>query len=185
VRLIDKDFIIDIRNELSPRDIIAESREWGPTYGVTVENFEGELERPRPAVVRVTIHLNNVSLRLWSRAVATRILEDFGEPVFLDDVSFDEHDRRAVYTMVDCHDGRMIPKSVMVHVGDFWEQVFITIVNWVAIDPPMPLENDYQFLRNQQEKFGTEDLARRSLVWGTDRLRTYYNRNRENSESSG
>jgi hypothetical protein len=79
----------------------------------TVEKFEWELERPRPAVVRV------ISLRLWSKAVATRILEDFGEPVFLDDVSFDEHDRRVVYAMVDCHDGRMIPKSVMVHIGDF------------------------------------------------------------------
>jgi hypothetical protein len=61
--------------------------------------------------------------------VVTRILEDFGEPVFLDDVSFDRQDRRAVYVMVHCHDGRMIPKSVMVHVGGFWEQVFITVID--------------------------------------------------------
>jgi hypothetical protein len=72
-----------------------------------------------------------------------RILEDFGEPVFLDDVSFDGQDRRAIYVMVDCHDGRMIPKSVMVRVGGFWEQVFVTIIDWTAIDPPVPLENDY------------------------------------------
>jgi hypothetical protein len=108
--------------------------------------------------------------------VTTRILKDFGEPIFLDDVSFDGQDRRAVYAMVDCHDGRMIPKSVMVHVGDFWEQVFVTIIDWAAIDPPTLLEDDYQFLQNQQGKFGTEDLVRQSLVWGTDIIRTYYNR---------
>jgi hypothetical protein len=119
VRLIDRDFIIDILNELSPRDIIAESREWDPTYGVIVEKFEGEPERPRLAVIRVTVYLNNIPLRLWYRAVAIRILEDFGEPVFLDDVFFDGHDRMAVYVMVDCRDGRMIPKSVIVRVWGF------------------------------------------------------------------
>jgi hypothetical protein len=119
VRLTDRDFIIDILNELSPRNIIAESRQWGPTYGVTIEKFEGEPERPRSATVRVTVHLKNIPLRLWSRAVTTRILEDISELVFLVDVSFDGRDRRAVYVMVDCHDGRMIPKSVMVHVGGF------------------------------------------------------------------
>jgi hypothetical protein len=41
VRLTDRDFIIDILNELFPRDIITENREWCPTYGVTVEKFEG------------------------------------------------------------------------------------------------------------------------------------------------
>jgi Domain of unknown function (DUF4283) len=119
VRLKNRDFIIDIPNKLSPRDIIAESREWGPTYGVSVEKFKGEPERPRPTIVRVTVHLKNIPLRLWSRVVVTRILEDFGEPVFLDDVSFDGSDKRAVYAMVDCHNGRMILKPVMVHVGGF------------------------------------------------------------------
>jgi hypothetical protein len=108
----------------------------------------------------VTVHLKKIPLRLWSRTVTTRILENFGEPVFLDDVSFDGHDRREIYTMVDCHDGRMIPKSVMVHVRGFWKQVFVTVIDWAAIDPPAPLENDYQFLRNRQGTFGTEDLAR-------------------------
>jgi hypothetical protein len=69
----------------------------------------------------VTVHLKNIPLRLWSRAVTTRILKDFGELVFLDDVSFDGPDRRAVYAMMDCHDGRMISKSMMVHAGGFWE----------------------------------------------------------------
>jgi hypothetical protein len=101
VRLIERNFIIDILNELSPRDIIAESREWGPTYGVTVEKFEGEPEQSKPSVVRVTVYLKNIPLKPWTREVATMILEDFGEPVFLDDVSFDGQDRRAVYTMVD------------------------------------------------------------------------------------
>jgi hypothetical protein len=44
VRLIDRDFIIDTPNELSPRDIITESREWGPTYEVSVEKSEGDPE---------------------------------------------------------------------------------------------------------------------------------------------
>jgi hypothetical protein len=129
----------------------------------------------------VTIHLKNISLRLWFRAVTTRILENFGEHVFLDDVSFDGHDRRAVYTMVDRHDGRMIPKPMMMHVGGSWEQVFITVIDCAAIDPPAPLENDYQFLRNRQGKFRTEDLARQSLVWGMDRIRTYYDQDGESS----
>jgi hypothetical protein len=51
--------------------------------------------------------LKNIPLRLWSMAVATRILEDFGELVFLDDVSFDGQDRRTIYAMVD--------------LGGFWE----------------------------------------------------------------
>jgi hypothetical protein len=51
VRLIDKIFIIDIPNELSPWDIIMEGRKWGPTYGVSVEKFKGEPERPRPAAI--------------------------------------------------------------------------------------------------------------------------------------
>jgi hypothetical protein len=67
----------------------------------------------------VTVHLKNIPLRLRSKTVAIRIPEDFGEPVFLNDVSFDGHDRRAVYAMVDCHDRRVILKSVMVHVGGF------------------------------------------------------------------
>jgi hypothetical protein len=67
---------------------------------------------------------------------------------FNTDVSFDGQDRRAVYIMVDCHNGQMIPKSVMVHVGGFWEQVFVIVIDWATIDPPIPLENDYQFLRN-------------------------------------
>jgi hypothetical protein len=90
--------------------------------------------------------LKNILLRLWSRAVASRILKEFGESIFLDDVSFDGQDTRAVYAMVDCHNGRMISKSVMVNVGDFWEYVFVTVIDWVAIDPPIPLKNDYQFL---------------------------------------
>jgi hypothetical protein len=170
VRLIDRDFIIDTPNELSPRDIITESIEWGPTYEVSVEKSEGDPERPRPITVRVIVHLKNISLRLWSRAMTTWILEDFGEPVFLDDVSFDGLNRRAVYAMVDCHDGRIISKSMMVHVGDFWKQVFVTVIDRTVIDLSSPLENDYHYLRNRQRKFGTEDLARKSLVWGTDRI---------------
>jgi hypothetical protein len=102
--------------------------------------------------------------------MTTWILEDFGEPVFLDNVSFDGPNRRAVYAMVDCHDGRIISKSMMVHVGDFWKQVFVTVIDRTVIDLSSPLENDYHYLRNRQRKFGTEDLARKSLVWGTDKI---------------
>jgi len=51
MRLTDRDFIKDIPNKLSPQDIIVKSREWGPTYGVIVEKFKGEPERPRPAAI--------------------------------------------------------------------------------------------------------------------------------------
>jgi hypothetical protein len=61
----------------------------GPTYGVTVEKFEWEPERSRPYVVQVIVHLKNIPLKLWTREEVTRILEDFDEPFFLDDVSFD------------------------------------------------------------------------------------------------
>jgi hypothetical protein len=73
----------------SPQDILDDSREWGIKYGVLVEKFESEAERPRPVSVRVTVHLKNIPLKLWSRATATRILEDFQELIFLDDVFFD------------------------------------------------------------------------------------------------
>jgi hypothetical protein len=90
--------------------------------------------------------------------------------------------------MVDCHDGRMISKLVMVHVGGFLEHVFITIIDWAAIDLPTPLENYYHYLRNRQKKFGTVNLARKSLDWGMDNIRSYYSRsgegNSEGTESS-
>jgi hypothetical protein len=142
----------------------------GPRFGVTVDKFEGEQERPRLTSFQVTVHLKNIPLKLWSRATATRILEGFGEPVFLDDVSFDGPDRRAVYTMVDCHDDRMILKSVMVHAGNFWEQVFIRVVDWAPIDPSPPSKMDFQDGRNRQGKFDTEKRARKSLARGVDRV---------------
>jgi hypothetical protein len=66
----------------------------------------------------VTVHLKYIPLRLWSRATATRILEDFEESIFINDVSFDEPDRWAVYAIVDCHYRRMISCSMMVHAGE-------------------------------------------------------------------
>jgi hypothetical protein len=86
--------------------------------------------------------------------VTTRILEDFDELVFLDDVSFDGHDRRAVYAMVDCHDCRMISKSMMVHVGGFWEQIFITVIDWATIDPLVPLKMTSSFCETERESLG-------------------------------
>jgi hypothetical protein len=38
-----------------------------------------------------------------------RILVNFAEPTFNDDATMVGLDRRVIYAMVDCHDGRMIP----------------------------------------------------------------------------
>jgi hypothetical protein len=95
-----------------------------------MEKFEGEPILPRPVFVRVTVHLKNIPLRIWSRAIAIKILEDFCEPVFIDDVCTDGPYRRAIYAMVDCHDGRMIPNLIMVHAGGRWEQVFVVLIDW-------------------------------------------------------
>jgi hypothetical protein len=90
----------------------------GGPVGHHGDKIPGGEHSPRPKSVRVTVHLKNIPLRMWSRATVTQILEDFGESVFIDDVCMEGTDRRAVYAMVDCHDGRMIPKSIMVHAGD-------------------------------------------------------------------
>jgi hypothetical protein len=63
----------------------------------------------RPTTFRVTVNLKNILLKLWSRKMVTRILEDFGEPIFIDDATMISPDRCVIYAMVDCHDGRMIP----------------------------------------------------------------------------
>jgi hypothetical protein len=36
----------------------------------------------------MTVHLKNIPLKLWSRETTMRILEDFGEPAFIDDASW-------------------------------------------------------------------------------------------------
>jgi hypothetical protein len=74
-----------------------------------VDKFEGEPERRRPTTFRVTVHLKNIPLKLSSREMATRILEDFREPAFIDDATTVSSDRRTIIAMIDCHDGRMIP----------------------------------------------------------------------------
>jgi hypothetical protein len=48
-----------------------------------------------------------------------RILEDFGEPAFIDDATTVGPDRCVIYTLVDCHDGRMIPSSILCTSGAF------------------------------------------------------------------
>jgi hypothetical protein len=103
-------------------------------------------------------------------------LEDFGESVFIDDVCMEGTDRRVVYAMVDCHDDRMIPKSIMVHAGDKWEIVFVRVIDWALVGAPPPLENDHLYGRNQNREFRAEAQARKSLARGMDRLRGYFNR---------
>jgi hypothetical protein len=174
-QLTDRDFIIDIPNKLSPRDIVGDSREWGPGFGVTIEKFEGEVERLKLASFRVTVHLKNIPLKIWSRATTTRILEVFGELGFIDDVSFDGRDRRAVYAMVDYHDGKMIPKYVMVYARGFWEWVFVVVMDWVAVNSLAPLDEDFLEGRNIHGKFSSEEVARKSLVWGMERQMNYFN----------
>jgi hypothetical protein len=62
LRLTDRDFIINILDELSPQDIIGDSLNWGPRFEITVDKFEGEPERLRPASFRVTVHLKTYHL---------------------------------------------------------------------------------------------------------------------------
>jgi hypothetical protein len=171
-----EDFLINIPDELSPSDIVEESYEWAGQRGILVAKFQRENIRPRPESVRVTVHLKNIPLRMWSHATVTRILEDFGESVFIDDVCMEGTDRRAVYAMVDCHDDRMIPKSIMVHAGDKWEIVFVRVIDWALVGAPPPLENDHLYGRNQNGEFRAEAQARKSLARGMDRLRGYFNR---------
>jgi hypothetical protein len=117
IRLTDEDFLINIPNELSPRDIVNDSHDWAPRKGIVVDKFEGELERRRPAAFRVTVHLKNIPLKLWSRETATRILEDFREPAFIDDATMVGPDRLIIYVMVDCHDEWMIPLGTSARRG--------------------------------------------------------------------
>jgi Domain of unknown function (DUF4283) len=109
IRLTGEDFLINIPNELSPWDTVNDSRDWAPRQGIVVNKFEGEPKRMRPTTFRVTVNLKNILLKLWSRKIATRILVDFGEPIFIDDATMISPDRCVIYAMVDCHDGQMIP----------------------------------------------------------------------------
>jgi hypothetical protein len=97
---------MDIPDHLSPQDIVEESSEWGERLGVIVEKYDKASERPRPASIRVTVHLKNIPLRIWLTATVRRIMEDFGDPVVIDVSTTDEPDKRAVYGVVDCHDPR-------------------------------------------------------------------------------
>jgi hypothetical protein len=108
IRLIGEYFLINILNELSPRDTVNDSHDWASRQGIMVDKFEGEQEWRMLVSFRVTVHLKNIHLKLWSRETTTRILEDFEEPEFIDDATTIGPDRRAVYAMVDCHDGQMI-----------------------------------------------------------------------------
>jgi hypothetical protein len=82
-----------------------------------VDKFEGEPERRRPAAFRVTVHLKNIPLKLWSRETTTRILKDFRERTFIDDATTVGPDRRSIYAMVDSHDGQMIPLGTSARRG--------------------------------------------------------------------
>jgi Domain of unknown function (DUF4283) len=109
ISLTGGDFLINIPNELSPRNIVNDSYDLTTRQGIIVDKFEGEPERRRLTTFRVTVHLKNILLKLWSREMITRILKDFGELAFIDDATTVGPDRCAIYAMVDCHDRRMIP----------------------------------------------------------------------------
>jgi hypothetical protein len=40
IRLTDEDYLINIPNELSPRDITEDSYDWGSRYNIIVKKFE-------------------------------------------------------------------------------------------------------------------------------------------------
>jgi Domain of unknown function (DUF4283) len=117
IRLTGGDFLINILKELSPRNIVNDSYDLTPRQGIMVDKFEGEPERRRPMTFRVTVHLNNIPLKLWSSEMITRILKDFGELTFIDDATTVGPDRRAIYAMVNCHDGWMIPLGTSARRG--------------------------------------------------------------------
>jgi hypothetical protein len=126
-----------------------------------MDKFEGEPKRRRPTAFRVMVHLKNIPLKLWSRETATRILEDFDEPVYIDDATTVGPDRYIIYEMVP---------SVLVHVMGIWEEVFVIVVDWANIDGPLELADDYLYGRIEKGIFGMEDSAKKSLARGSQRL---------------
>jgi Domain of unknown function (DUF4283) len=108
IRLTGEDFLSNISNEPSPWDTVNDSRDWAPRQDIVVDKFKGEPEQRRPVTFRVTVHLKNISLKFWSRKTIMRILEDIGEPTFINNATTVGTDRHTFYAMVDYHDGQMI-----------------------------------------------------------------------------
>jgi hypothetical protein len=79
-----------------------------------------------------------------------------------------------IYAMVDCHDGRMIPLSVLVHTEGIWEEVLVIVVDLASIDGAPELVEDYLYGRTEHIIFGIEDSARKSLARGSQKLWDFY-----------
>jgi hypothetical protein len=79
-------------------------------------------------------------------------------------------DRRAIYTMVDRHDGRMISPSILVHVEGIWKEVFVIVMDWASIDGLSELAEDYLYGRTGQDVFSMEDSVRKSLAQGSQKV---------------
>jgi hypothetical protein len=109
---------------------------------------------------------------LWSKATTTRILEEFGEPIFIDKSITDGPDRWAVYAKIDCHDPRLIPHVMNVHTGPIWEEVVI-VVGWEMSDVPQDLIRDYRSIRTRDRVFASENQARSTLLQFGDMLKDY------------
>jgi hypothetical protein len=135
-----------------------------------VDKFEGEPEWRRLTTFGVTVHLKNILLKLWSRETASKILEKFREPAFIDDATTIGSDRCIIYAMVDYHDGRMIPLLVLVHAEGIWEGVFVIVVDLASIDGAPELVEDYLYGRTEHNVFDIEDSARKSLARGSQKL---------------
>jgi hypothetical protein len=174
IRLTGDDFLINIPNELSPRDIVNDSHDWAPRQDIMVDKFEGEPKWRRPTTFGVMVHLKNILLKLWSRETASKILEEFREPAFIDDATTIGSDRCTIYAMVDYHDGQMIPLLVLVHAEGIWEEVFVIVVDLASIDGAPDLVEDYLYGRTEHNVFGIEDSARKSLARGSQRLWDFY-----------
>jgi hypothetical protein len=113
-------------------------------------------------------------------------LEDFGEPVFIDDVVTVGLDRRAIYAMVDCHNGHMIPPpSILVHTGGIWGEVFVIVVEWASINGPPKLAEGYMYGRTEHDVFGMEDSATKSLMRGSQRLWDFYHNQARGETQTG
>jgi hypothetical protein len=133
----------------------------------------------------VTVHLKNIPFKLWSREIAMRILKDFKESTFIDDATTVGSDRRVIYAMIDCHDGRMIYLSVLVHAEGIWEDIFVIVVDWTSIDGPPELAKNYLYGRTGQCIFDMDDSVRKSLARESQRIWNFYRNQEGGGDSNG
>jgi hypothetical protein len=61
----------------------------------------------------------------------------------------------------------------------------VIVVDCVTIDDTLELAEDYMYGRTRHVIFGTEDSARKSLTWGSQRLWDFYRNQAGGGDSNG